>query len=535
MIQELLGELKWSFFEKCLISSEDIRYQKVVIDARVWNYERLNPVIANNDDGEHIVSLKCVFQHLHRLATEQIQILVVFPLTTKETEPIGEFFVKCIELLQVMSIPYIEDVNVLGLIAHLIEKQIVDHCLTDDAEIFLHGIQSAFRYSNFKSEIFNKKQLYLARYYKGSDTSSNLLSCFLSFSLLFDDKLQQNHENCDNVSKVQSSAALPTRLIISRACKKARVHLASTSKIEKMKLTSTGKNEERQTIEGRSKVATKAGMDLVLNKLCEVVLSWSVNPQDRLKLFQIALETQQLKQLSDLEREFVMLYSSVAGKTLSEVLSFIKETPSNEHDNMIATSKVKVIKWKRAEFTKLQDYLKANHISIPIRHLLGYLVAFDFFQLFKSHISGDSYPDGISRPEKVLKVSNKNGLERYDVKWLFIPGTESLSQEDLITTEQKNIFCAAFPKIASKFEGWNLKGSSDDDDDYDGTIRDKANQLEEFCPSNMPGSTKNYVRNKKRARGDSVETPASTSSSGTKSTVKQYFVARKKLIFDAVK
>ena len=43
------------------------------------------------------------------------------------------------------------------------------------------------------------------------------------------------------------------------------------------------------------------------------------------------------------------------------------------------------------------------------------------------------------------------------------------------------------------------------------------------------------MRNKKRARRDSVETPASTSSSGTKSTVKQYFVARKKLIFDAIK
>lgn len=70
-------------------------------------------------------------------------------------------------------------------------------------------------------------------------------------------------------------------------------------------------------------------------------------------------------------------------------------------------------------------------------------------------------------------------------------GTESLSQEDLITTEQKNIFCAAFPKIASKFEGWNLKSSScdDDDDEYDGTIRDKANMIEEFCPSNTPGST----------------------------------------------
>lgn len=122
MVQKLLRELKWSFFENCLISSEDIRYQKLVIDARVWNYERLNPVIANND-GEH-VSLKCVFQHLHRLATELIQILVVFPQTTKETVPISEFFVKCIELLQVMSIPYIEDVNVPGLIAHLIEKQV---------------------------------------------------------------------------------------------------------------------------------------------------------------------------------------------------------------------------------------------------------------------------------------------------------------------------------------------------------------------------------------------------------------------------
>ena len=65
-------------------------------------------------------------------------------------------------------------------------------------------------------------------------------------------------------------------------------------------------------------------------------------------------------------------------------------------------------------------------------------------------------------------------------------GTESLNQEDLITTEQKNIFCAAFPKIASKFEGWNLKSSSDDDDDI---VRDKANQLEEFCPSDAPGSS----------------------------------------------
>lgn len=83
------------------------------------------------------------------------------------------------------------------------------------------------------------------------------------------------------LSAPKEGAAISSRLIISRACKKARVHLSSTSKIEKTKLTSTGKNEERQTIEGRSKVATKAGMDLVLNKLCEVVLSWSVNPQDR--------------------------------------------------------------------------------------------------------------------------------------------------------------------------------------------------------------------------------------------------------------
>ena len=125
MIQKLLRELKWEFFEKCLISSEDIRYQKIAIDARVWYYEQLNPVTENNDgNNEDSISLKCVFQHLHRLAIEQMQILVVFPETITETALHSEFFVKCIELLQVMGIPYIEDVNVPGLIAHLIEEQV---------------------------------------------------------------------------------------------------------------------------------------------------------------------------------------------------------------------------------------------------------------------------------------------------------------------------------------------------------------------------------------------------------------------------
>ena len=82
-------------------------------------------------------------------------------------------------------------------------------------------------------------------------------------------------------SAPKEGAAPPARLIISRACKKTWVNPVSTSKIGKTQVPSTGKNEERKMIKGQSKVAPKAGMDLVLNKLCEVVLSWSVNPQDR--------------------------------------------------------------------------------------------------------------------------------------------------------------------------------------------------------------------------------------------------------------
>ncbi|ESN91656.1 hypothetical protein HELRODRAFT_189756 [Helobdella robusta] len=590
----VVNELMWKVLESnvSLVGLDEVRGQKLIVDSRCWYHllhvendqlvtscrkSQRNCKLNNSGDTKKTASsvmkehdtnskLQIVFWQLFNLNVNQLRLLVLFEklkaTKSKRDAAINKqitFNNKSKELLTKMSIPY-ENVDDIDLeLAKRIKNNDFDASLTNSSSMLLYGCGKVFHHKSteatlskcnqslqsmklvrYSSDDQGNKSILLALYalltfYQSGNYKTTATAAVIKnsdrpgvsqhrsrlFSVGFEHPDDFTKSCSDDVESKQSTISTKSQNSSTVTRKKS----AKKSAVPCKDASNNGESDDK--VVGGSEVSTRNGDGTCAksdDKMFNLIFEFVHQMKDK-SLLSIYKRLEQLCssstaaetsfEMTDVEKALSFLFTD----KLTSHLNNIQKHYHMKEESLGSPRSDDDIKWTRPDFHLLQEYTKSLHLSLPCKQLLSYVVAFDLYYLSNGIFSGDSFPDGFSRPEKIMRLSKKKEAELYEIKWSFIPGTEALRSRDLVTTEYKNVFSAAFPKIASKFEGWKLRSDDDDDEDEE----DGGDELARKSPSPVKKDRG------KRKTCDPMDTPASNSSGRT--TLKDYYVARKRLNF----
>lgn len=487
----------------------DLHGKCLAVDISGWIFQSKEAQQLTGKDGIR-PHLRNLFWRLYHLTLNQVQIVVVFdgPCPDLKTEAVrrrvnsspakdGESKFKiwaedCKEMLSVFKIPFIvSDGDAEATCAHLNQDGLVDGCVTEDSDAFLFGANAVYRH--FSCD--NKK--------------ANNLLCYKMETIKEMLKLSRDHLislalllGCDygvggggGVKGIGKEHAVKLM--------KSWQNLDPLNKMEEWKSEKRNKNQTMEyDVTKKPKHCRRCGhsgsgifhvssgcFDCGMSKGCNKTEIDSVERNCSCEYHKMSV-LRQRGQLETKIRDAALRDPSFPNR---EVINMYR-LPDTSNNNY-------ALEWSRPSYEVIEKYLtkvfKWNPKDIQ-KKMAVYFTAYDMCAMARGRVSGDSYPAGMSRPDKIVSKRKQNFRETYAVRWKTIPGVPVATGDVITTREFKEIFSAAYPQVAAKYEGWLLESST---------------------PVQTPS--------RKRNLSSKSETPQQ----GKQATMERYCVARKKLNF----
>lgn len=495
----------WSILEPVAESCSlaDLHGKCLAVDISTWIFQSKEALTGKEAIHPH---LRILFWRLYHLMKNNVQLVVVFDGACPDvkTEAVSKRRSKtvslanfpgvsqfqkwtdeCKELLSVFRIPYlISEGDAEALCAQLNQNGIVDGCITEDSDAFLFGARNVYRHFNCDSHRIKsltcyrmdaiREKLNLSREHMVS--MALLLGCDYGLGGVrgvgkeHAMRLMRLWENANPLEKMtQWRQECKSEKTVSRLMKPDRkpAHCRLCGHI------------------GSSVEHCVTGCDMCgQNVGCT---KSSLSSSERVCRCRWHLDAE-LQQSSQLE-------AKVKQAALKD-----PHFPSNELIEQYQTqdtSRNIVPDWQKPSYQEIEKYLlrlfKWDRKKIK-DVMTGYFAAYDMGTLVRSSMSGDSFPEGFSRPNKILALKRENGREIYVVEWKSISGVPTINDEKMTTKEFKDNFSAAYPQVAASYEGWLSRNST---------------------PTKSPS--------RKRGQPDTPQ--------GKQMSIERYCVARKRLFF----